>query len=101
MSLHRLTGITIGVPNVDETVGYYEQALVLDPRNIELLTNAAANYSDLRKFEAALKLCDRALDIQPNDSGLMAFKAGIYQGQGNLEEAAKLLTNPEPRLPEP
>ena len=75
----------------DETVGYYEQALVLDPRNIELLIGAAGNYSDLRKFEAALKLCDRALDILPNDSGLMAFKAGIYQGQGNLEEAAKLL----------
>ena len=77
----------------DETVGYYEQALVLDPRNLELLTAAAGNYSDLRKFGAALKLCDRALDIQPNDSALMAFKAGIYQGQGNLEEAAKLLTN--------
>ena len=77
----------------DETVGYYEQALVLDPRNLELLTGAAGNYSDLRKFGAALKLCDRALDIQPNDSALMAFKAGIYQGQGNLEEAAKLLTN--------
>ncbi len=75
----------------DETVGYYEQALALDPRNIELLIGAAANYSDLRKFGAALKLCDRALDIQPNDSGLMAVKAGIYQGQGNLEEAAKLL----------
>ena len=75
----------------DETIGYYEQALALDPRNIELLIGAAANYSDLRKFGAALKLCDRALDIQPNDSALMAFKAGIYQGQGNLEEAAKLL----------
>ncbi len=75
----------------DETVGYYEQGLVLDPRNIELLIGAAGNYCDLRKFGAALKLCDRALDIQPNDSALMALKAGIYQGQGNLEEAAKLL----------
>ena len=61
----------------DETVGYYEQALVLDPRNIGLLIGVAANYSDLRKFDEALKLCDRALDIQPNDSGLMALKAGI------------------------
>jgi len=75
----------------DEAVAYYEQALVLDPRSIELLVTAAGNYSDLRKFDAALKLCDRALDILPNDSSLMAFKAGIYQGQGNLEEAAKLL----------
>jgi TolB-like protein/Tfp pilus assembly protein PilF len=75
----------------DETVAHYEQALVLDPRNVELLVEAASNYSDLRKFDAALKLCDRALDIQPNDPDLMAFKAGIYQCQGNLEESAKLL----------
>jgi TolB-like protein len=75
----------------DETVTHYEQALVLDPRNVELLVEAASNYSDLRKFDAALKLCNRTLDIQPNDPDLMAFKAGIYQCQGNLEEAAKLV----------
>jgi TolB-like protein len=75
----------------DETVAYYEQALVLDPRNVELLVEAASNYSDLRKFDAALKWCDRALDILPNDPDLMAFKAGFYQCQGNLEEAAKLV----------
>jgi TolB-like protein/cytochrome c-type biogenesis protein CcmH/NrfG len=75
----------------DEAVAYYEQALVLDPRSMELLVTAASNYSDLRKFDAALKLCDRALDILPNDPDLMAFKASIYQGKGNLEEAAKLL----------
>jgi TolB-like protein len=83
----------------DETIAYYEQALVLDPRNAELLVQAAGNYSDLRKFGAALKLCDRALDIQPNDSGLMALKAGIYQGQGNLEEAAKLLPDVDAENP--
>jgi len=75
----------------DETVAYYEQALVLDPRNPELLVEAALNYSDLRKFEAARKLCDRALDILPNDPDVMAFKATVYQAAGNLEEAAKLL----------
>jgi len=75
----------------DETVAYYEQALVLDPRNPELLVETALNYSDLRKFEGALKLCDRALDILPNDPDVMAFKATVYQAAGNLEEAAKLL----------
>jgi TolB-like protein/Tfp pilus assembly protein PilF len=75
----------------DKTVVYCEQALVLDPRNTELLVQAAWNYSDLRKFEAALKLSDRALDILPNDPDVMAFKATVYQGEGNLEEAAKLL----------
>ena len=75
----------------DETVASFEQALVLDPRNTELLVEAAENYADLRRFEPALKLADRALDILPNDPDVMALKAAIYQGQGNLEEAAKLL----------
>jgi predicted Zn-dependent protease len=44
-----------------------------------------------RQFPAALKLCDRALDITPNDPDMMAAKADSYQAQGNLSEAAKLL----------
>jgi len=75
----------------DEAIAYYEQALLLDPRNPELLATTAGHYADLRKFDAALKLCDRALDILPNDPDVMALKASIYQGEGNLEEAAKLL----------
>jgi TolB-like protein/Tfp pilus assembly protein PilF len=75
----------------DESVVYLEQALALDPRNVELLNEAAPTYAALRQFPAALKLYDRALDIVPNDPDLMASKAGIYQAEGNLQEAAKLL----------
>jgi len=77
----------------EETVAYYGQALVLDPRNAELLTEAADNYDYLRRFDNALNLYDRALDIRPNDADLLASKAGIYQAQGNLTEAAKCLVN--------
>ena len=45
----------------------------------------------LRQFPAALKLYDRALDIDPNDPDVMAVKASIYQAQGNLQEAAGFL----------
>ena len=62
-------------------------------------STAAFNYADLRKFEAALKLFDRALDILPNDPDVMAFKAGVYQGEGNLEEAAKLLRDVNAETP--
>ena len=48
-------------------------------------------YAMLRQFPTALKLYDRALDIVPNDPDLMALKASIYQAEGNLQEAAKLL----------
>src|SRR5947207_4956565 len=75
----------------EEAVAYYDQALVLDPRNVELLTETADNYDDLRRFDDALKLYDRALDIRPNDLDLLASKAAIYQAQGNLAEAGNCL----------
>jgi serine/threonine-protein kinase len=73
-------------------VTYWEQALALDPRNMSLLTQAAGTYTMLRQFPAALKLDDRALDITPNDPDVMASKASIYQAQGNLQQAGRLLS---------
>jgi serine/threonine-protein kinase len=76
----------------DESIAHFERALVLDPRNVELLLDAAVTYAKLRQFPAALKLYDRTLDVTPNDSNLMAWKANIYQAQGNLQEAARFLS---------
>jgi TolB-like protein/predicted Zn-dependent protease len=90
---HALAFVTRREGHWDQSVAYFEQALTFDPRNVELLTDAAGAYAELRQFLAALKLYDRALDITPNDPDLMAEKASIYQAQGNLQEAAKLLEN--------
>ena len=76
----------------DQSVAYFEQALALDPRNEEVVMDAAWTYSILRQFVTALKLYDRALDITPNNPGTMAEKAAIFQAQGNLQEAARLLS---------
>ena len=76
----------------DQGIAYFEQALALDPRNVENLTQAIVTYAGLRQFPAALKLCDRVLDIKPNDSDMMAYKARIYQALGNLQEAARFLS---------
>src|SRR5262245_54164127 len=75
----------------DQSIAYFEQALALDPRNVELLSLSAWGYCWHRQFPAALKLFDRALDITPNDPTLMAGKAGIFQSEGNLQEAARSL----------
>ena len=75
----------------DESVAYWERGLALDPLNTALLTEVAWTYAALRQFPTALKLYDRALDIVPNELSLMALKASIYQAEGNLQEAAKLL----------
>jgi tetratricopeptide (TPR) repeat protein len=76
----------------DESIAHFEQAVVLDPRNVELLTDTAGTYALVRQFPAALKLYDRGLDITLNDPDLMAAKASIYQAQGNLQEAARFLS---------
>ena len=75
----------------DESVAYWERGLALDPRNTALLIEVAWTYAALRQFPRALKLYDRALDILPDELSLMALKASIYQAEGNLQEAAKLL----------
>jgi serine/threonine protein kinase/Tfp pilus assembly protein PilF len=83
----------------DESIAYFEQALTLDPRNVESLTEAAVTHTILRQFPTALKLVNRALDITPNNPDVMAFKASIYQAEGNLQEAAKLLSEVNAQTP--
>ena len=87
-----------------ESVAYWERGLALDPRNTALLTEVAFTYAVLRQFSTAIKLYDRALDILPNELYLTASKASMYQAEGNLQEAAKLLihvttqTNSDPAV---
>jgi len=66
---------------------------------VELLTETADNYDDLRRFDDALKLYDRALEVRPNDLDLLASKAAIYQAQGNLAGAATCLREVEGLTP--
>jgi len=75
----------------DQSVAYWEQTLALDPRNTQWLTLAAETYAMLRQFPAALKAYDRMLDVVPNDPDTVACEAKIYQAEGNLEQAGKLL----------
>ena len=97
--LHALGLVTRREGHWDESIAYFEQALALDPRNPELLIDSAQTYGVLRQFPTALKLYDRALDITPDDPDVIAAKAGIYQADGNLEEASKLLSEINEQTP--
>jgi serine/threonine-protein kinase len=55
--------------------------------------DAAETCAMFRRFPAALKRYDLVLDITPNDPDAMGAKASIYQAQGHLQEAAKLLAD--------
>jgi len=87
-----LSRVTRGQEHWDASIAYSEQALALDPRNVELLMDTAITYAELRQFPTALKLYDRVLDITPTDTDVLVSKATIYYAQGNLPEAAKLLS---------
>ena len=89
---HALAVVTRRKGQWDQSIAYWERALALDPRNMELLMPAAETYDILRQFPAALRLYDRALDITPNDPDVIVAKAGVYQAQGDLQEAARLLS---------
>ena len=77
----------------NESLVWVEQALALDPRNGELITSAAWTYQMMRQFPTALKLYDRALDIVASDPDLLSEEASVSQAQGNLERAAKFLSD--------
>jgi TolB-like protein/regulator of sirC expression with transglutaminase-like and TPR domain len=83
----------------DESVAYWEQTLVLDPRNTQWLASTAQTYAMLRQFPAALKIYDRLLDIVPDDPDTLASEAKIYQAEGNLEQAGKLLAGVNAQTP--
>ncbi len=83
----------------DESVAYWEQTLALDPRNTQWLEGAAQTYAMLRQFPAALKTYDRLLDIVPNNPDTLASEAKIYQAEGNLEQAGKLLADVNAQTP--
>ena len=40
----------------EKSIAYFEQALALDPRNLEILGNAESTYDWHRQYPAALKL---------------------------------------------
>src|SRR5262249_8416939 len=87
-----LSAVNRRLGNWNESLSAAEAGLARDPRNGELTTTSAWTYAMLSQFTTALERFDRAIEIIANDPDLIALKAGVYQAQGNLDQAGKLLT---------
>jgi len=70
---------------------YFNEAERLDPRNVNILTQHALSYINLRRFPEALRKLDQVLNITPDDVDTLAQKAAIVQAEGDLPGAASLL----------
>jgi len=78
------------------------KALELDPRNVGLLGSLATDfYIRVRRFDDALALVDRALEISPDSATLHAGKANIFQLQARLTDAAQELAHVPPASSDP
>jgi tetratricopeptide (TPR) repeat protein len=94
-----LSAVNRRLGNWNESLAAVEAGLALDPRDGELLTTSGWTYAMLRQFPKALERYDRAVDIIANDPDLMSLEAGMYQAQGNLEQAAKILSGVTDQTP--
>ncbi len=79
---------------------YFSQAMQLDPRNTELLGNHALTLVELRRFDQARALTDKALDVVPDDPAMIALQVFTYQAEGRIGQAQKLLDLLHSRLQE-
>jgi serine/threonine-protein kinase len=75
----------------DRSESYFNGAERLDPRNVNLLSQHALLYIDLRRFSEALQKLDQVLDITPDDLDILAVKAAIAQAEGDLPRASAIL----------
>ena len=74
-----------------ESLHLFEQAAQLNPRDAEFLADWSWTLQVTRQFRQGMEVLDRALEISPNDAEMLANKATIYQSEGNLPAAAKVL----------
>jgi TolB-like protein/Tfp pilus assembly protein PilF len=75
----------------DRSETYFNEAERLNPRDLNLLSQHALFYIDLRRFPEALRKFDQLLAITPGDMDILAFKAAIAQAEGDLPRASALL----------
>jgi hypothetical protein len=63
-----LAGVCLELGRFDEAVTVAEKAVVLDPRNAELIGNLSLAYLMARRYEEARKSIDTAIRIAPSDN---------------------------------
>ena len=80
---------------------YFNEAELVDPRNISLLTQHAFSYIFLGRFPEALRKLDQVLTIVPDDTDALVEKALIAQAEGDLPRAAALLDPLRPTASDP
>ena len=80
-----------------ESTANFEKSVSLDPKNASVLFNFAVNYMAQRDFEAADKLFDRAIAVDPHSFSAHGMKSALaIAWKGDVGFAANQLTSVPP-----
>ncbi len=86
--LHTLAGACLaGLGRWDEAVQSYEQAIRLNPGDVDAQVNRSVALIRLQRFEEALDACDRALKLQPNSANGHSNRGMVLRQLGRLDAA--------------
>jgi TolB-like protein/cytochrome c-type biogenesis protein CcmH/NrfG len=80
----------------DQSHQFYQEAIELDPRNVFLLSDAFLTDAGMRDVVSARKLVERARDLGPQNSTVIAMLASTYQMTGDITRAQALLEGVAP-----
>ena len=71
----------------DEAIFYYDQSLVQDPNNVDILTNKGSALAKMGFFDEAIIHYDSALTIEPKNYFALNNKGNALANLGNYEAA--------------
>jgi Flp pilus assembly protein TadD len=71
----------------DEAVGFYENALSIDPLNFNALSGLMNLYVSQKQADKAIGRLDQVLATNPNNASMHFLKAQIYGSQQNVQGA--------------
>ena len=70
-----------------EAIYYYDQSLIADPNNVEILTNKGSALAKMQFYDEAIIHYDSALSLDPNNFRALNNKANALSNQQNYDEA--------------
>lgn len=76
--------------NYEQAISYFDQSLIEDPNDVEIITNKGTALGKLGQSDVAIAHYDLALDIDPTYLPAMNNKANALAEQGELGEAIRI-----------
>lgn len=88
---HELLGaIQLQRGDANGAIESFTAAVEANPNRISSVVALGQGYSDLKDFQAALKVYDEALEKKPGNLTLLILKAGILEQTGKITDAVDL-----------